>query len=487
MDYKRIITAAASFALMVSAFSCGKTDTDESGASESQIEISTENSTKDSKTDDFVNKEDEVESSGKSSAKTTAAQRSGSEKTETTTASSAHKIGETAKSAGTSANNSGNGANSEISPSSGNSASADTSSQENSGSASSVSSGSKSENSVSGGNSQSSGGSSDKSTSGENSSSSDNTTPTGTPSVEETYTATVNLGSSPSITGENVSANGSVVTISGGGTFYFSGSVDNGQIYVDTADEEKVKILLDGVSISNSSGPAILVNDAKKCIIELVDGTESVLSDGAKDKVNDGVIFSNDTLKIKGGGSLKINANNAHGIASDDDIVIDGGNFDITSKKSGIFAHDDITINDGNFSIKGGTNGIKSKGTMNINGGYAVLSGGTKEEKSSVFAAGAFNYTGGYLFAAGNQVSVPTTSANPYIVVDLGESTAAGTLVEMVLGGTQMISFEPQNPFRCLMMLAPEIASGDSFYTIVGGSTSGEYTVADGQNLFTIK
>ena len=151
-----------------------------------------------------------------------------------------------------------------------------------------------------------------------------------------------------------------------------------------SADEEKVKILLDGVSISNSSGPAILVNDAKKCIIELVDGTESVLSDGAKDKVNDGVIFSNDTLKIKGGGSLKINANNAHGIASDDDIVIDGGNFDITSKKSGIFAHDDITINDGNFSIKGGTNGIKSKGTMNINGGYAVLSGGTKEEKSSV-------------------------------------------------------------------------------------------------------
>ena len=101
MDYKRIITAAASFALMVSAFSCGKTDTDESGASESQIEISTENSTKDSKTDDFVNKEDEVESSGKSSSKTIAAQRSGSEKTETTTASSAHKIGETAKSAGT--------------------------------------------------------------------------------------------------------------------------------------------------------------------------------------------------------------------------------------------------------------------------------------------------------------------------------------------------------------------------------------------------
>ncbi len=486
MDYKRIIAAAASFALMVSAFSCGKNDADESGASESQIEISTENSTKDSKTDDSVNKEDEVESSGKSSSKTTSAQRSGLEKTETTTASSAHKVDETAKSAGTSASNSGSGANSEKSPSGGNSASADTSSQENSGSASSVSS-SKSENSVSGGNSQSSGGSSDKSTSGGNSSSSDNTAPIETPSVEETYTATVNLGSSPSITGENVSANGSVVTISGGGTFYFSGSVDNGQIYVDTADEEKVKILLDGVSISNSSGPAILVNDAKKCIIELVDGTESVLSDGAKDKVNDGVIFSNDTLKIKGGGSLKINANNAHGIASDDDIVIDGGNFDITSKKSGIFAHDDITINDGNFSIKGGTNGIKSKGTMNINGGYAVVSGGTKEEKSSVFAAGAFNYTGGYLFAAGNQVSVPTTSANPYIVVDLGESTAAGTLVEMVLGGTQMISFEPQNPFRCLMMLAPEIASGDSFYTVVGGSTSGEYTVADGQNLFTIK
>ena len=109
------------------------------------------------------------------------------------------------------------------------------------------------------------------------------------------------------------------------------------------------------------------------------------LSDGGKDKVNDGVIFSNDTVRLKGNGELNITANNAHGIASDDDIIIDNGTYNITSKKSGLFAHDDITINEGSLNIKGGTNGIKSKGTLNINGGNTVISGGTKEDKSSMW------------------------------------------------------------------------------------------------------
>ncbi len=105
-----------------------------------------------------------------------------------------------------------------------------------------------------------------------------------------------------------------------------------------------------------------------------------------------------------------------------------------------MFAHDDVTINEGRLNIKGGTNGIKSKGTLNINGGYTVISGGTKEDKSSIFAESSFSYTGGYVYAAGNRVSVPSYSETPYVVLDLGKTETAGSSVEMLLNGQRMIS-----------------------------------------------
>ncbi|HOC33777.1 MAG TPA: carbohydrate-binding domain-containing protein [Ruminococcus flavefaciens] len=304
--------------------------------------------------------------------------------------------------------------------------------------------------------------------------------------TESEYTAEIVMGGSPSIVGANAAADGSRVIISAGGDYLISGNTDDGQIFVDTATEEKVKLILNGVGIANSSGPAILINDAKKCTIELMDGTVSVLRDGAKDKVNDGVIFSNDTLRIKGGGELYIYSNNAHGISGDDDVIIEGGRYEIDSVKSGIFAHDDITINDGELLIRGGTNGIKSKGTININGGRTIAYGGTKEEKSSVYSDGAFNYTGGTLYAVGNRVSVPTMSYNPFIVVDCGDTYEAGSTAEMVLNDTQMAVLQPHNNFRCIMMLAPEISAGSSFYTVINGNGSETFSVSDGQNEFHV-
>ena len=211
------------------------------------------------------------------------------------------------------------------------------------------------------------------------------------------------------------------------------------------------------------------------------------LSDGGKDKANNAVIFSNDTVRLKGNGELNITANNAHGISSDDDIIIENGTYNITSVKSGLIAHDDITINDGRLNIKGGTNGIKSKGTLNINGGYSVISGGTKEEKSSIYSENSFSYTGGYVYAAGNRVSVPTYCENPFIVADLGSAMDAGSDVKMYLNGNEMISFQPNNSFRCLMMLAPEINSGNSFRVSVNGKGSEDFSVGDGCNQYSVQ
>ncbi|MBO4523258.1 MAG: carbohydrate-binding domain-containing protein [Ruminococcus sp.] len=306
------------------------------------------------------------------------------------------------------------------------------------------------------------------------------------PEVKE-YTAEIELGSTPNVTGTQVSVSGSVVTITGGGDFRFHGTVGDGQICVNTATEEKVTVILDNVNISNSNGPAIFINEAKRCTIKSREGTVNYLSDGGKDKQNNAVIFSNDTVRLKGNGELNITANNAHGISSDDDIIIDNGTYNINSVKSGLIAHDDITINDGRLIINGGTNGIKSKGTLNINGGYSVVSGGTKEEKSSIYSEQSFNYTGGFVYAAGNLVTVPWYSENPGVVAAFGNSFDGGSDVKLYLNGSEMVSFQPRNSFRCVMMLAPEISSGSSFRVSVNGKGSDDVTIEDGCKQYSVK
>ncbi len=475
MKYRKVLAAALSLAIISGVCSCGKNSSSSEKAPEiaGNTEIVSE---KEKNTDEDSDKTGDKKSNNSSKTTTSVSSDSNSAKTTSTAAKGFVAGGNTLTTtsapkktpSATAANNSGTGGNTHQ-PSGGNT------SQHPAGN---VSSGENA--SSSGGNN--SGGTSTGGNSGGNEPA---TSPVDTPS-EEKYTASVTLGSSPTFTGSNVSVEGSVVKINAGGDYIFTGSVSDGQIYINTQTEEKITLVLNGVDISNSSGPAIFIDEAKKCTIKIKEGSVNNLSDGGKDKINDGVIFSNDTLRFKGGGELNITSGNAHGIASDDDIIIENGTYNITSVKSGIFAHDDITISGGNLDIKGGTNGIKSKGTINISGGNSIISGGTKEEKSSIYSAGAFNYSGGYVFAAGNMVSAPTNTDIPYIVVDLGTSFPAGSEVEMILDGVQMSDFVPHNNFRCLMMLAPEVSVGSSFYTVINGSASETNTVNEIQNIFNI-
>lgn len=300
------------------------------------------------------------------------------------------------------------------------------------------------------------------------------------------YTAEVTFGSSPSVKGSNASADGKTVRITAGGDYLIKGSSGDAQVYVATATEEKVTLILENLDIACSDGPAINIAEAKRCTIKLAEGSSNYLRDGGTDKINDGVIFSNDTLRFKGSGYLEINSGNAHGIASDDDVIIENGRYLINSIKSGIFAHDDITVNGGELTVYGGTNGIKSKGTINFNGGKAIVSGGSKEEKSSIYSAAAFNYTGGTIFAAGNKVTAPASTPNPYIVASFGDTVSAGTELKLFLNGGEQVNFRPHNDFRCVMMLTPDIYEGSVFSASLNGDSTGDFETSGGQNIFQI-
>ena len=214
--------------------------------------------------------------------------------------------------------------------------------------------GSSSGNNASGGNSGSSSG---NNSSGGNSSSGNSKTSSGStqqssggtqtdpnedseldPADEEKPTKYIYLnGTSARFDGDGISINGSKIIISKGGDYEISGTLDNGQIYIET-EKKKVRLHLNNCSITNKAGAAIRCQQAKKVTIYSVAGTKNYISDGGTHDDDNGAIFSEDTVVFKGEGEINITGVYAHGVQSDDDIFVKGGNpacTPMTASKSG--------------------------------------------------------------------------------------------------------------------------------------------------------
>ena len=75
---------------------------------------------------------------------------------------------------------------------------------------------------------------------------------------EDTATKIELTGDGATFTGGGVAVNGSVVTISAAGEYSVSGTLDNGQIVINTGDEAmKVTLTLNNASITCLDAPAI--------------------------------------------------------------------------------------------------------------------------------------------------------------------------------------------------------------------------------------
>ena len=99
-------------------------------------------------------------------------------------------------------------------------------------------------------------------------------------------------------TGNGVEIDGKNIKITEGGDFTVSGTLDGGNITVDT--ESRVKIRLDGASITTSGSPCIYVENADKAYITQTDKTENYLTANSSEN---GAVYSKDNLEIKGKGT----------------------------------------------------------------------------------------------------------------------------------------------------------------------------------------
>ena len=196
---------------------------------------------------------------------------------------------------------------------------------------------------------------------------------------------TINLeGDAISVVGEGAAVNGSSVTITSAGTYSLSGMLNNGQIVVETADEDPVILLLNGVDITYDTSAPIYISNAEKAIITLADGTNNVITDGdtylfadAESDEPNAAIFSNDDLTINGSGSLTVNATYNNGIDSDDDLKIISGNITVNAVNDGIKGRDSIVVKDGNITINAGADGMQSNNDEDVERGYIAIEGGT--------------------------------------------------------------------------------------------------------------
>ena len=174
-------------------------------------------------------------------------------------------------------------------------------------------------------------------------------------------------------------ADGQDIRIASAGVYVLSGEASGMTIYVDAGKDDKVQLVLDGVSVTNADFPVIYVRSADKVFVTTsADSTLSVtgsfVSDGNTN--TDGVIFSKADLTLNGTAALTISSAE-NGIVGKDNLKITGGTYYIWAASKAIEANDSIRIADGVLNLTAGTDGLHAENTDDSSNGYIYIGGGS--------------------------------------------------------------------------------------------------------------
>lgn len=231
-------------------------------------------------------------------------------------------------------------------------------------------------------------------------------------------------GSTITASGSGVIIDGSIATIASAGSYRLSGTLNDGQIIVNSEAEAPIHLILDGVNISNSSSAAINVEAADKVIIILAEGSQNTLTDASTyvypsadvDEPN-AALFSKDDLTIYGNGELTVNGNFNDAIGSKDGLVIRDANITVNALDDGIRGKDYLVVENSTLNITSGGDGLKSDnddpealGTIQITQSIVTISAegdGISAEGQVEINSGTFNITTG----EGSSVSVSDDSS----------------------------------------------------------------------------
>ena len=218
-------------------------------------------------------------------------------------------------------------------------------------------------------------------------------------------------------------ANGNVHIIYAG-KYILSGELSNGSIIVDADGDDKIWLMMNGVSLNCDDNAAIIVEQADNVYLTLKSDTENTIKTGkeysfeAKQSGIDGAIYSRDDLTINGSGKLSVTAEYSHGIVCNDDLKITGGNINVTSEKDAFHANDSVRIRKADVTLTAGDDGITA----------------SNDDRSDYIyvESGNVNITKCYEGLEANTVSVVGGNVS---IVSSDDGVNAESLIE-ILGGT---------------------------------------------------
>lgn len=282
-------------------------------------------------------------------------------------------------------------------------------------------------------------------------------------------------------TSDGVTQSGSVYTITKAGEYTVTGLLSEGQLIVDSGDEDEVTIVLNGTSITCSSGSPIYVKNASKVEIkseensfnEVIDNRTEATEDSSDDAGN-AAIYATCDLKLVGKGALVVTGNYNNGIQSKDDLSIKNVIVKVTAVNNAVKGNNAVDIESGNIiAISAKGDGIKTsnsnisnkgnqKGIVTITGGnidvYAACDGIDAAYVVDISGDGNLNiYTDTY-----SEYSEEVTSSGS----SSGTSTSRNSSANKT-ASANTVSY---------------VAASDTIANAPGGSGGGNMGGMDGQN-----
>ncbi len=190
-------------------------------------------------------------------------------------------------------------------------------------------------------------------------------------------------GTSVNITGDGASYSDGDIIITSGGTYDFSGTLDDGRIVVN-ADNEEVTLIFSNASVSCSYSAAVLVYKADSVTLAANEGTVNTFSDGSSydysdsyssstDEEPNACIYSKQDIIFGGEGSFEITGNFNNGIVGKDTLLILNTNINVTATNNGINGKDSNIIANSVININCSGDGLRSTNDTDTSLGYIAI------------------------------------------------------------------------------------------------------------------
>lgn len=273
--------------------------------------------------------------------------------------------------------------------------------------------------------------------------------------------------------------------------YMVTGTCSNGSLKIYS--DKKFRLLFNKITLTNPAGPAINIQSGKTVYASIVDGTTNTLCDGTtysapvvgsngEEEDQKGTLFSEGQLIFdgykNGTGTLHVTSLGGHAIASDDYIMIRGGNINIISAaKDGFRTKEKFIIGRTEayspaITINATSNGIEcTEGTLTIEAGKLNITSGGEAIKVEYEEPVPDPTVIPDAYIKGGYISITTTDEKSSAIKTTRNYTQTGGVIEATVNGngSKVINCDGNATFN-----------GGKLTGIVNGTVSSDETSAGG-------